>query len=133
MKLTELERQEYEKYTKEYDFSEYLKDKTVLITGSKGIIGSGLIRWILLENQRKGNNTHIIASSRNPDRIPDYIEEGDNIAFCKFGEEGQVTEKIDYIIHTAAPTSNKVFKEHPVESLRSIIDGAETILDIVPV
>lgn len=130
MKLTELERQEYEKYTKEYDFSEYLKDKTVLITGSKGIIGSGLIRWILLENQRKGNNTHIIASSRNPDRIPDYIEEGDNIAFCKFGEEGQVTEKIDYIIHTAAPTSNKVFKEHPVESLRSIIDGAETILDL---
>ena len=130
MKLTELEQHEYEKYTQEYDFSEYLKDKTVLITGSKGIIGSGLIRWILLENQKKGNNTHIIASSRNPERIPDFIEDGDNISFCKFGEEGQVDKKVDYIIHTAAPTSNKVFKEQPVESLRTILDGAETVLDL---
>ena len=130
MKLTGLEQHEYERYTKEYDFTEYLKDKTVLITGSKGIIGSGLIRWILLENQNKGNNTHIIASSRNPEKIPPFIEEGDNISFCKFGEEGKITEKIDYIIHTAAPTSNKVFKEQPVESLLTILDGAETVLDL---
>ena len=130
MKLTTLEQREYSKYTKEYCFSEYLKDKTVLITGSKGIVGSGLIRWILLENQINGNNTHIIASSRSPEKIPDYIENGDNISFCKFGEEGQITEKINYIIHTAAPTSNKVFKEQPVESLRAILDGAETVLDL---
>ena len=130
MKLTVLEQQEYEKYTREYDFSEYLKNKTILITGSKGIIGSGLIRWILLENEKRGNNTHIIASSRNPERVPEYIDERDNISFCKFGEENQITEKIDYIIHTAAPTSNKVFKEQPVESLRTIIDGAEMVLDL---
>ena len=34
MKLTALEQQEYEKYTKKYDFTKFLKDKTVLITGS---------------------------------------------------------------------------------------------------
>lgn len=130
MKLTFFEEKEYERYTKEYDFSEYLKSKTVLITGSKGIIGSGLIRWILFENRMKGNNTRIIASSRNPEKVPEYIEDGDNISFCRFGDEGQIMEKVDYIIHTAAPTSNKVFKEQPVESLRSIIDGAETILDL---
>ena len=130
MKLTALEQREYEKYIGEYNFSEYLKDKTVLITGSKGIVGSGLIRWILLENQKRGNNTHIIASSRNPDKVPSFIEEGDNISFCKFGEEGKISEKVDYIIHTAAPTSNKVFKEQPVESIRSILDGAEMMLDL---
>lgn len=130
MKLTELELQEYSKYLAEYRFSEYLKNKTVLITGSKGIIGSGLIRWILLENQINGNNTHIIASSRKPEMRPEYLEDCDNISFCKFGDEGQITEKIDYIIHTAAPTSNKVFKEQPVESLRAIIDGAEIVLDL---
>lgn len=130
MKLTSFERKEYERYTEIFNFSEYLKNKTVLITGSKGIIGSGLIRWFLLENQKHGNNTHIIASSRNPERVPDFIEEEDNISFCKFGEEGQITEKVDYIIHTAAPTSNKVFKEQPVESLRTILDGAETMLDL---
>ena len=130
MKLTSLEQQSYDKYIMKYDFSEYLKDKTILITGSKGIIGSGLIRWILLENQKHGNNTHVIASSRNPDEIPAYIENEDNISFCRFGEEGAIKEKIDYIIHTAAPTSNKFFKEQPVESLITIINGTETILDL---
>lgn len=130
MRLTALEEDIYKKYTSAFDFSQFLKDKTILITGSKGIVGSGLIRWILLENQLRGTNTHIVASSRNPDSIPDYIEDGDNISFCKFGEEGQLTDKIDYIIHTAAPTSNKVFKEQPVESLLSILDGGKTILEL---
>lgn len=130
MKLTELEKQVYETYIEEYDFSEYLKNKTVLITGSKGIIGSGLIRWLLFVNRKFRTNTHIIASSRNPDRVQDFIEADDNISFCRFGEEDRIEERIDYIIHTAAPTSNKVFKEQPVESLRSIIDGTETILEL---
>lgn len=130
MKLSVLEKQAYEDYIKEYDFSEYMKNKTILVTGSKGIIGSGLIRWILFVNEKCGTNTRIIASSRNPDLIPDFIETDDNIAFCRFGEEHGIVEKIDYIIHTAAPTSNKVFKEQPVESMRSIIDGAETILEL---
>lgn len=130
MKLTELEKKAYETYIEKFDFSEYLNNKTVLITGSKGIIGSGLIRWILFMNKKSGTNTNIIASSRNPDRVPDFIESGDSVSFCKFGEEYKIQDKIDYVIHTAAPTSNKVFKEQPVESLRSIIDGAETILEL---
>lgn len=130
MILTDLEEKIFRKYLEAYDFSEYLKGKTVLITGAKGIIGSGLIRWILLSNQIHGNDTHIIASSRNPNRIPDYIEEGDYISFCQFGEEDTLENKIDYIIHTAAPTSNVVFREQPVESLRTIIDGTERILDL---
>ena len=130
MRLSSLEETIYAKYAAAYDFSRFLKDKTVLITGSKGIVGSGLIRWILLENRMHGTNTNIIASSRYPDRIPDYIEEEDRICFCRFGEEGQLTDPIDYIIHTAAPTSNKVFKEQPVECLLSILDGGKTILEL---
>lgn len=130
MKLTRLEEQEYNKYTQIYDFSDFLRGKTILITGAKGIVGSGLIRWILFENKRKGNDTRILASSRNPEHLPEYIDPEDNVKFCRFGEELKLTENIDYIIHTAAPTSNRVFKEQPVESLRTIIDGTETILEL---
>ena len=130
MRLTDLERKEFEKYTALYDFTQFLKDKAVLITGFKGIIGGGITRWLLFENERRGNNTRVIASSRTPDIVPDYIDEKDNITFCKFGEEDSLSEHIDYIIHTAAPTSNKVFKEQPVESLRTIIDGTEMVLDL---
>lgn len=131
MKLSELEKTEYEKYTELYDFTQYLKNKTVLITGAKGILGGAIIRWILFENERRGNNTRVIASSRTPDIIPDYVDaKTDNIGFCRFGEEDKISENIDFIIHTAAPTSNKVFKEQPVESLCAIIDGAECVLDL---
>ncbi len=130
MKLTLLEQQAYETYTGKFDFSKNLQNKTFLITGSKGIVGSGLIRWILFENKKRGTNTHIIASSRNPETKPAFIEDSDSVSFCKFGDEGSISKKIDYIIHTAAPTSNKVFKEQPVETFRTIVDGTETILEL---
>ncbi len=130
MKLTSLEREAYDEYLQVYDFSGFLKDKTILVTGSKGIIGSCVIRWILLENQKHANNTHIIASTRTPDDVPDYIEKTDNISFCEFGKEDGITAHIDYIIHAAAPTSNKVFKEKPIESFLSIVDGTRTVLEL---
>ena len=130
MILSMIEAKEYSKYTALYDFSKWLKDKTILVTGSKGIIGGGIIRWLLYENTRKQNNTRIIASTRTPEIRPAYIEEKDNIAFIRFGEESRIQEKIDYIIHTAAPTSNKTFINSPVESLQTIIDGTKTILEL---
>ena len=85
MLLNNIEQIEFERYTQVYDFSDYFNNKTFLITGSKGIVGSGLTRWLLFENSRKNCNTRIILSSRTPEKIPDYIEKGDNVTFCKFG------------------------------------------------
>lgn len=130
MKLTDRELEIYKKYTGIFNFHDFICNKSILITGAKGIIGSGLIRWMLFENQEYGANIKIIASSRNPEKIPEYIEQDDNIIYCKFGEENHIKEKIDYIVHTAAPTSNKVFKEQPVESLLAIIDGVRSILEL---
>ena len=92
MILRSYEIEEYDKYTVAYDFSKYFSGKTVLVTGSKGIVGGGIIRWLLFENAKKNNNTHIIASSRNPEKVPDYIEKDDDVVFCKFGEEDKIEE-----------------------------------------
>lgn len=132
MKLTELEEKELANYASRFDFSEYLKGKTFLITGSKGIVGSGVIKWILYENRINGLNAHVIASTRNPDVRPDYVEDGDSIEFCSFGNELSecCSKQVDYIVHAAAPTSNKVFKALPVESLKVILDGTENMLKL---
>lgn len=130
--LTDIEQRELSKYTERFDFSEKLKNKVFLVTGSKGIIGSGVIKWLLYENQIYNVDMHIIASTRHPENIPDFIEPVDNIEFCEFGKEMEkcAGRRIDYILHAAAPTSNRVFKLQPVESLKVIVEGTDHILKI---
>ncbi|MCH5272387.1 MAG: NAD(P)-dependent oxidoreductase [Lachnospiraceae bacterium] len=132
MKLTSIEEREYDRYLATFEFEQYIRGKTFLLTGCKGIVGSGIIKWLLLKNQRDNSEVSIIASTRTPEEIPSYIEEGDNISFCKFGDEKNYCKdkKIDYIIHAASPTGNTFHASNPVESLRVIIDETEKILEI---
>lgn len=132
MQLTELEQREFSRYLARYNFTGFLKGKTVLVTGCKGIVGSGTIKWLLCENEANQAEIRILASTRTPEDIPEYIEENDNITFCLYGHEREVCQKygVDYIIHAASPTGNSFHALHPAESLRVIVDETERILDI---
>lgn len=127
-----LEKNEFKKYCNYFCFDEYAKNKTFLITGSKGIVGQGIIKWLLYENNTKNINSKIIASTRYPNEIPNYVDIKDNIEFCEYGKEKEHCEniKIDYIIHAAAPTSNIFFKEKPVETLDIIVNNTKKILEL---
>ena len=132
MKLSKIEKKEFSRYLEIYDFTKYLKDKNILITGSSGMTASGIIKWILFENEIHNTNCHIYASTRHPEDKFDYIEENDNITMCLFGhEEEKIGEnKIDYIIQAAAPTGRNFFITKPVETMRVIIDETEKMLDL---
>lgn len=126
MQITEIERREILRYIKMFDFRDYLQDKTLFITGTSGIIGTGIIKWILLENEQHHCNTHLIASTRSPKENSEYI------TYCAFGEEVKTAEdrKIDYIIHAASPTGNSFHRAHPTETFRVNVDGMERMLAI---
>ena len=132
MILTELELIELKKYIKKYNFSKYLSNKTILITGSKGIVGGGIIKYILLLNELFSSNIQIIASTRNPYEKPSFIENTDQIEYCEFGKEDEYCfdKNIDFIVHSAAPTSNTFFKNNPVEAINVIIDGTRCMLEL---
>lgn len=132
MKLTTIEREEFTKYLGLYDFTQSICGKTFLLTGGTGLVGSGVIKWLLLENELHHTDARVIVSTRHPDKIPDYIEAGDPVEFCQFGQEKQfcADKKVDHIIHAVAPTGNSYHAAHPVESLRVIIDETEEMLEI---
>ena len=132
MKITLLERREFTDYLKQYDFFKHFKNKTFLITGANGMTGTGIIKWLLLENELHDANIKIYASTRKPEELPEYIEDGDSITYCMFGTEADVLRGIpvDYIIHGAAPTARSFFISHPVETLRVIVDGTERLLEL---
>lgn len=130
MKYTDIEFKELSRYIQLYDFSDELKNKTVLITGSKGLVGTGLVKWILFQNETRGTNTKILASTRNPEDIPEFINAEDNITYCKYGKELELGCRIDYIIHAASPTGNKYHMAHPVETFRTNVDSMERMIEI---
>lgn len=132
MILTDIERKELERYIKEYDFSNYVRNKTFLITGSKGIVGSGIIKWLLYLNSTLKLGIKIIATTREPRIIPDYISSDDSIRFIRYGEEELNTKgcSIDYIIHAASSTDNHFHMSHPVESFRVNYDGTERLIEL---
>lgn len=126
MQITELERREILRYIEMYDFREYLRNKTFLITGAGGICGTGLTKWILLENEVHGCNTQIIASTRNPQADSEYI------TYCLYGHEKEAADgrKVDYIIHAASPTGNSFHQAHPTETFLVNVGGTERMLEI---
>ena len=130
MKYTNIEFEELSKYINENNFDKHLSNKTILITGSKGLVGTTLVKWILLQNEIKDINTRIIGSTRSPENIPEYIEENDNIKYCEYGTELSLNEHIDYIVHAASPTGNQYHMRHPVETFRANVDGMEKMLEL---
>ena len=132
MILSCLEKSEYERYTREFDFTDFIKNKTFLITGSGGMTGSAIVKWILYENKVHNTNAKIFASTRNPKNMPCYIEKDDNVVPCEFGKEKETVgdDDIDYIIHAASPTERDFFINYPVETFKIIINGTEKMLDL---
>lgn len=132
MLLTEIEEKEISRYIERYDFRKFVQGKTFLITGSNGICGSGIVKWLLYLNQNYRTSSYIYASTRNPNVKPEYIEDEDRIKYIEFGKEKEecCDLKIDYIIHLASPTCGKIFKSKPIESLKVIIEGTERTLEI---
>lgn len=132
MILDEVEHSELSRYSDIFHFEDLFRNKTVLITGAKGMIGSGIIKWILYQNRYIGINSQIIASTRNPDDKPSYIDTSDTIRYIEYGKESEclIGSDIDYIIHTASPTDKQFYVDHPVETINVITEGTKNILEL---
>lgn len=126
MHITEIERREILRYMEMFDFREYLQDKTFLITGAGGLIGTGAIKWLMMVNELHGCNTQIIASTRNP------MENSPHITYCLFGQEKEAAEgrRIDYLIHAASPTTGDFHKNYPLDTFYVNVDGMEKMLSL---
>lgn len=132
MRLSSIETEEFARYVDKYRFLEFIENKSFLVTGSNGMTGTGIIKWLLYENQVHRANCRIYASTRHPEDMPPYLEESDCVTMCRFGLEKEAIggAEIDYIIHAAAPTGRAFFISKPVETLRVIVEGTTRMLEL---
>lgn len=110
------------------------KDKTILITGANGLIGSNLVNALLYANQKFNINCKILALVRSIERANKKFEQQktDNLVFI----EGDIREpiiyksNIDYIIHAASQTSSKKFVEDSINTIDVALRGTKNVLEL---
>ncbi len=109
-----------------------LSQKTVLITGATGLIGSNLVKY-LLSQEIPGLTLVALVRSCSKARLVfgDLIQnpalqflEGD---ICDLPT---ISRNIDYIIHAACPTSSREFVLHPVEISSGVLHGTLQMLNL---
>lgn len=106
-----------------------LRDKTALVTGATGLIGSNLVERLLKEGAR------VIAIGRNEKKMKTIFEDKlDNTNFSYMAAD--ISEKIpgkagrvDFIFHAASPIAGQEIRELPINVIEANLSGIKNCLE----
>lgn len=126
--------EDVQQFAEHFELWEQLRGKTFLITGATGLIGSVMVKCLLELNKQKQLGIKVIAVVRNLEKAQQvFADEYAQVDFRKLGltdiTAERITDSVDYIVHLASPTASKYFVEHPVETLRTAIEGTTAVLE----
>lgn len=118
--------------TESINWSEF-NNRTILITGTTGLLGHLLAKVFIYRNKKYSCNTSLILPVRNivqaKRSISDILESGNVKLFeTEIEKLEQIPYKADYVIHCAAPTQSKFFVSYPIETMDAILFGMQSVL-----
>ena len=112
---------------------EKFKNKTVLVTGGTGLLGTQITKTILCCNRLYNSNVKVIILSRNKKKVLDkynpYCLNNIIVYIQDIREPIKIQENVNYIFHCASPTESKFFVDFPVETIDTIVNGTINILN----
>ncbi|MBR5535870.1 MAG: NAD-dependent epimerase/dehydratase family protein [Clostridia bacterium] len=108
------------------DYSE-LNNKSILVTGSTGLIGKALVDYILLLS----DTVKVYAASRSEESFNKRFCKRDNLFYFNYSLEEPLKTDIsfDYIIHAASNADPKMFASDPVGTMVSNFTGTYNLLE----
>ena len=97
---------------------EKLRNKSFLITGASGMIGSYVSYVLKVLNDEYNMNIRILLNVRDENKLSEELRNDSNVTIIKqdVSERFNIDESIDYIIHAASPASPKIMKDYPFET-----------------
>lgn len=113
---------------------EKLKNSSILITGSTGLICSSIIDELLVLNELFDYNIRIYACARSQTSINKRFEkykDNKNLIYIQYdaNENLDFNFKVDYVIHGASNASPELYVKEPVETMLSNIFGMKNLLE----
>lgn len=129
--MNEVQKQDIQEFAENFPLWEILNDKTFLITGATGLIGSTLCHSLLKLNDLYNTNIKILCPVRNQKKAESIFEGNDKLIIKQQDLKGFLTDcnqGADYIIHCATPTAGKYMVSNPVETYTYMIDSTIQLL-----
>ena len=107
-----------------------LDGKTVLVTGSTGLIGSQIVRTLLSRNDCVDAGIIVVLPVRNIKKAQALFGDRSDVSVLEWslGDELVGSEHVDYVVHAACGTSSKSFLETPATTIMQIVHGGEAVL-----
>jgi len=137
MYISEVEKNEIESIFQKSNIDwSIFNNKTILITGATGLIGSTIIHTLCYLNLYHGYNYLIVAAARSQEKFDNKFGEDEKKfitpVFCNIEDlpKTLTTDHINIIIHCASPTASKYFVTYPVETIHDSVYGTDAVLEI---
>ncbi|MBR2520357.1 MAG: NAD-dependent epimerase/dehydratase family protein [Selenomonadaceae bacterium] len=113
---------------------EKLANKTLLVTGATGLIGTVLVDALMKKNLDDNLNVTILAAGRNEkisaERFADYAD-NKNFRFVKLDVNApiEIDFPVDFVIHAASNTHPMQYSTDPVGTMTTNILGTYNLLE----
>ncbi|WP_034445663.1 NAD-dependent epimerase/dehydratase family protein [Butyrivibrio sp. AE2032] len=114
-----------------------LKDKSVLLSGATGLIGSFLVDVIMLRNREYGMNTRIVALGRKEETVRErfpYCFDEEWFEFIKqdLNEPVVLSDqmKASFVLHLASNTHPLQYSTDPIGTIMTNVIGTKSMLDV---
>ncbi|MGN1407830.1 NAD-dependent epimerase/dehydratase family protein [Lactobacillus sp.] len=111
-----------------------LKNQAIMIAGATGMIGSGLVDFIMYLNEHSDLNCQIVALGRNLEKAKKRF--GAYLASPQFTfVQGDINEGInytgdcDYLIQAASNTHPLAYSHFPISTITTNVIGTNNLLD----
>lgn len=111
-----------------------LQNRSLLLTGASGLIGTMLIDVLMEKNDKNHLNCMIYAIGRNEKKAQKRFAEYFEKPYFRFvsmdvNNPIQLDENIDYIIHAASNTHPRLYASDPIGSLMTNLEGTHNLLE----
>ena len=114
---------------------EYYKNKSILITGATGLIGSAIVDIFLMMNHMYNTNIIVYVAGRSKEeddaRFPYGDELGMRSVYYDATKEISFEVSPDFMIHCASNASPDKYISEPVETMLANIFGAHNLLSAI--